>query len=91
METQPPWKQMSWSAGARQLDDIRRAKSRGIAAANVPLPPHILTEREELTWSKVGASRAAGDLAVAWERIRTMPRSELDELAVLPDAVHDAS
>ena len=51
----------------------------------------MLGELKDLMWTKVGAFRTAEDLASARDRIRTMRTTELDELIVSPEAVHNAS
>ena len=80
-----------WDSGtaAPQLDVIRRVK--GQAKAKGLAPTHMLGELKELMWTKVGAFRTAEDLAQALDRIRTMRKSELDELSVSPETVHNAS
>lgn len=80
-----------WDRGiaAPQLDVIRCVRGRGKTTG--PPPTHMLAELKELMWTKVGAFRTAEDLVQACDRIRTMQESELDELSVSPETVHNAS
>jgi succinate dehydrogenase/fumarate reductase flavoprotein subunit len=75
--------------GAEQLDVIRCVKARGKAKGRAPT--HMLGELRELMWTKVGAFRTADDLADARQRIHAMRTSELDELSVSAETVHNAS
>ena len=77
------------STGATELDVIRRVKARGKAEG--PSPTRISAELRELMWTKVGAFRTADDLATARERIHAMRTSDLDQLSVSPETVHNAS
>jgi succinate dehydrogenase/fumarate reductase flavoprotein subunit len=82
----PQWDK---STGSLQLDLIRRVK--GKVRATGPAPTHMLGEVKKIMWTKVGAFRKSDDLAQALERIRAMRESELDELSVSPETVHNAS
>ena len=75
--------------GEDALDVIRRVKARGRAKGRAP--SHMLGELRELMWTKVGAFRTADDLAQARDRINAMRTSELDELSVSDETVHNAS
>jgi succinate dehydrogenase/fumarate reductase flavoprotein subunit len=80
-----------WDSGtaASQLDVISRVRSK--AKAKGPAPTHMLAELKELMWTKVGPFRTAEDLVQARDRIRTMGKSELEELSVSSETVHNAS
>ncbi len=82
----PQWDK---STAAPQLDVIRRVKRK--AKAKGPAPTHMLRELKEMMWTKVGAFRTADDLAQARDRIRAMQKSELDELSVSLETIHNAS
>jgi succinate dehydrogenase/fumarate reductase flavoprotein subunit len=84
----PAWRN---EEAAQWLDVIARAKSRNTPAAKDRAPTHMLAELRELMWTKVGAFRTAEDLEFARDRIRTMRKHELDELAVPDEAVHNMS
>jgi succinate dehydrogenase/fumarate reductase flavoprotein subunit len=75
----------------KQLETIRQVKSRNKAKSGGPAPTHMLSELKEIMWTKVGAFRTGNDLVQARARIREMRTSELHELAVPTDTIHNAS
>jgi succinate dehydrogenase/fumarate reductase flavoprotein subunit len=87
-KTSPRWD--SDTAGA-QIEVIRQVKAHGKAKPQGRAPTQMLGELKEVMWNKVGAFRKADELAQARDRIREMRRSELDELSVSPETIHNAS
>ena len=79
------------TTAAAPLDVIRQVKARGKAKARGRAPSHALAELKELMWTKVGAFRRGDDLGETRERVSAMRRSELDELTVSPETIHNAS
>lgn len=86
-KARPVWDR---NTAAAQLDVIRRVKARGAARPKARAPAQLLGELKEIMWTRVGAFRTADDLAYARDRIRTMRGSELNELSVPPETVHNA-
>ncbi len=84
----PDWDRSTASA---QLDVIRQVKAGGKVQTKARTPAQMLGELKEIMWTKVGAFRTAHDLDQARERIRAMRSSELAELSVPPENVHNAS
>ena len=87
-KTSPRWDRDT--AGA-QIEVIRQVKARGRVKPQGRAPTQMLGELKEVMWNKVGAFRKADELAQARDRIREMRRSELDELSVSSETIHNAS
>jgi succinate dehydrogenase/fumarate reductase flavoprotein subunit len=81
----------SWPAhiGAPHLDIIRRVKER--RKAKDQAPTHMLRELKEIMWKKVGAFRTADGLIEARKRIGAMRHTELDELEIPAETIHNTS
>jgi succinate dehydrogenase/fumarate reductase flavoprotein subunit len=81
----------SWPAhiGAPQLDVIRRTDKRREAKGKAPT--QMLGELKEIMWKKVGAFRTADGLVEAQKRISTMRHTELDELTIPAETIHNIS
>jgi succinate dehydrogenase/fumarate reductase flavoprotein subunit len=76
-------------AAAPHLDLVRRVLGRNQGRG--PPPNRLMRELKDMMWREVGAFRTAGKLTRALDRIRTMQRRELDELAVSDERVHNTS
>lgn len=77
--------------GANEIAQIRQVKARGRKRPSGRAPTAMLAELKELMWTKVGAFRTGEALSAAGDRIGAMRRSELDELSVGQETVHNAS
>ena len=66
----------------------------GVAGRNAgdgESPAHLIGRLKDLMWTQVGIFRNEADLAAALARIRTMRRTELEDLAVSAETVHNTS
>ena len=87
-ETPPRWDS---DTARMQIDVLHQVKTRAKAKSAGRAPIQVLSELKKIMWTKVGAFRKADDLVQARDRIHVMRRSELDELVVSPESVHNAS
>jgi len=75
--------------GAPHLDTIRQVRERREAKGKAPT--HMLGELKEIMWKKVGAFRTADELVEARKRISAMRHTELDELTIPAETIHNIS
>jgi succinate dehydrogenase/fumarate reductase flavoprotein subunit len=76
-------------AAERHLDLIRQVAGKN--AGSGMSPGQLMRELKTLMWEKVGAFRNGEDLEVARNRIRTMRRNDLDDLAVSAQSTYNTS
>lgn len=60
-------------------------------AARSNSPATLMGELKDLMWTKVGAFRNETDLMQASERLKIMHETDLDQLAISNDTIHNAS
>jgi succinate dehydrogenase/fumarate reductase flavoprotein subunit len=86
-------KSQGWNekTGQRQLDVITRVKAKTARSSRSNTPANLLSELRKLMWVKVGTFRVGDDLIEARDRIRSMLKSELEELEISKHTVHNLS